>query len=81
MPWVRWNWAPATTPISELQAELQDMYENNVAGVEIGQGGVPTKEQLTAIFQKANELGITVSLKAANGLPGATYATTDVGRA
>ncbi len=77
MPWVRWNWAPATTSIAELQAELQEMHDNNIAGVEIGQGGVPTKEQLTAIFTTANQLGITVSLKAANGLPGATYSSSD----
>jgi hypothetical protein len=77
MPWVRWNWAPATTSIAELRAELQDMHDNNIAGVEIGQGGVPTKEQLTAIYTTANQLGITVSLKAANGLPGATYSSSD----
>ncbi|MBI4942527.1 MAG: hypothetical protein HY830_17440, partial [Actinobacteria bacterium] len=76
-PWVRWNWNPAVTSLAELDAELQDIADQHIGGVEIGQGGVPTKEQLTAVYNKANALGVTVSLKAANGLPGATYVNTD----
>ena len=71
MSWVRWNFPPATATIAELETELQDKYDHNMAGVEIGQGGVPTTEQLVAIYKKATALGITVSLKAVNGLPGA----------
>ncbi|MFF5288629.1 glycosyl hydrolase [Paractinoplanes globisporus] len=77
MPWARWNFPPATATIAGLEADLQDAYDHNIGGVEIGQGGVPTTEQLTAIYQKADKLGIKVSLKAANGLPGATYSATD----
>jgi hypothetical protein len=77
MPWVRWNFPPATASIAELETELEDMRDHNIAGVEIGQGGVPTNEQLLAIYRKATALGITVSLKAINGLPGTTYVNTN----
>jgi hypothetical protein len=60
MPWVRWNFAPATAAIAGLETELEDMREHNIAGVEIGQGGVPTNVQLIAIYKKATALGITV---------------------
>jgi len=77
MPWARWNFPPATATIAGLEADLQDAYDHNVAGVEIGQGGVPTTDQLVAIYDKANALGITVSLKAASALPGQSYSSTD----
>ncbi|XVU21653.1 glycosyl hydrolase [Actinoplanes sp. CA-054009] len=77
MPWARWNFPPATATIAGLEADIQDAYDHNIGGLEIGQGGVPTTEQLTAIYRKANALGVTISLKAANGLPGATYQPTD----
>ncbi len=68
-PWVRWNFTPATATITELEAELQDMNDAGINGVEIGQGGVPTLEQLVAILKKANQLGIKVSLKSPAGAP------------
>lgn len=77
MPWARWNFTPATATIAGLEADLQDAYDHNIGGVEIGQGGVPTKEQLTAIYHKANELGITVSLKVVPALPDQAFAATD----
>ena len=40
------------------------MYDHHIAGVEIGQGGVPTNAQLVAILNRANQLGLKVSLKA-----------------
>ncbi|WP_397558069.1 glycosyl hydrolase [Microbacterium alkaliflavum] len=77
MPWARWNFPPATATIAGLEADIQDAYDHNIAGLEIGQGGVPTMEQLTAIYNKANSLGITISLKAASALPGQTYSNAD----
>ena len=77
MPWARWNFDPATATIEGLQADIQDAYDHNIGGLEIGQGGVPTTDQLTAIYRKANSLGITISLKAANGLPGQSYSAND----
>ncbi|WP_210438985.1 glycosyl hydrolase [Nocardioides xinjiangensis] len=67
--WVRWNWPPATTTDEQLLADLQDMAEANIAGVEIGQGGNPTNEQLSLILDKANELDITVGIKYSGGAP------------
>ena len=79
MPWVRWNFPPATATVTELTTELQDMFDHHIAGVEIGQGGIPTLEQLRAIYAKADQLGITVSLKVAPYLPGAAK-TEDLAR-
>jgi hypothetical protein len=78
-PWVRWNFKPSDplTTIDSLDADLEDAAAHGIGGVEIGQGGVPTKEQLTAIYAKAAELGITVSLKAVSALPDQTYAASD----
>ncbi|MCF6376343.1 hypothetical protein L2K70_01855 [Nocardioides KLBMP 9356] len=79
-PWVRWNFKPAdaATTDASLIADLEDMAAHNIGGVEIGQGGVPTKAQLTLIYNKAEELGITVSLKVASALPGgAAFANTN----
>src|SRR6476619_7062291 len=78
MPWARWNFPPATATTDGLQADIQDAYDHNVAGLEIGQGGVPTVDQLVAIYNQANALGITISLKAASALPGVLpYSNTD----
>lgn len=79
MPWARWNFPPADPEVTfaGLEADLEDAAAHHVTGVEIGQGGVPSKAQLTTIYTKAKELGITVSLKVASGLPDATYANTN----
>jgi len=68
-PWVRWNWVPASTSVEELQRELDEMAAAGIAGVEIGQGGNPTNEQLQAVLTKANQVGITVGLKYSGGAP------------
>lgn len=68
-PWVRWNWVPATTTIAELETMLDELHAAGIRGVEIGQGGNPTNEQLTAVLTKANALGITVGLKYSGGAP------------
>ena len=68
-PWVRWNWPPAAVTIPQLEDELDQLAAAGVRGVEIGQGGNPTNEQLTAILKKANALGITVGLKYSGGAP------------
>jgi hypothetical protein len=60
-PWVRMN-MPATADPVELKAELQDMHDKGIAGVEVGQGAFPNNDQLVALLSKANELGIKVSL-------------------
>ena len=60
-PWVRMN-LPATADPAEIKAELQDLRDKGIAGVEIGQGAFPNNEQLVALLSKANELGIKVSL-------------------
>jgi hypothetical protein len=60
-PWVRMN-LPATAEPAEIKAELQDMRDKGIAGVEIGQGAFPNNEQLVALLAKANELGLKVSL-------------------
>jgi hypothetical protein len=67
--WVRWNWPPATTTNEQLLADLQDLADANIAGVEIGQGGNPTNEQLALILDRANELGIKVGIKYSGGAP------------
>jgi hypothetical protein len=77
MPWARRNFPPAGATIDRLEADIQDAYDHDVAGLEIGQGGVPTTDRLVAIHNRANALGVTVSLKVAGGLPGTTYAQTD----
>ena len=68
-PWVRWNWPPAAVTIPQLENELDQLAAAGVRGVEIGQGGNPTNDQLTAILKKANALGISVGLKYSGGGP------------
>ena len=53
MPWARWNFPPASATIAGLETDIQDAYDHNIAGLEIGQGGVPTTDQLVAIYNKA----------------------------
>ena len=60
-PWVRLN-MPATADPSELKAEVEGLHASGIAGIEVGQGTFPNEEQLVAILEKANELGIKVSL-------------------
>ena len=60
-PWVRLN-MPASADPEELKAEVQDMFDKGIAGVEVGQGAFPNNAQLVALLKKANELGIKVSL-------------------
>ncbi|MEZ4702508.1 MAG: glycosyl hydrolase [Rhodothermales bacterium] len=77
-PWVRYNFPPETAQIPDLERELQELYDAGVGGVEIGQGGAPTFEQLAAILRKATALGMSVSLKYKDGAPvPGTYAETD----
>jgi hypothetical protein len=60
-PWVRLN-MPASADPAEIKAEVQDLYDKGIAGVEVGQGAFPNNEQLVALLKKANELGVKVSL-------------------
>ena len=69
LPWVRWNFPPEFAEISELEKQLADMKAAGIAGVEIGQGGEPTRNQIEAVLKKANELGIKVSLRYRIGAP------------
>lgn len=68
-PWVRWNFPPETAEIAELEKELTELKEAGIAGVEIGQGGEPTLNQIEAVLKKANEIGMKVSLKYKTGAP------------
>ncbi len=67
--WARWNWPPATISIAELESDLVEMHDAGIAGVEIGQGGNPTNDQLVAILTKANALGMKVGIKYSGGAP------------
>ena len=60
-PWVRMN-MPATADPAEIAAEVREMREQGIAGVEIGQGAFPNNEQLVALLRAANQVGIKVSL-------------------
>jgi len=60
-PWVRMN-LPATADPAELKAEIQELHEKGVAGVEVGQGVFPNNDQLVALLTTANQFGIKVSL-------------------
>ena len=46
----------------EIAAEVRDLHEQGIAGVEIGQGAFPNNEQLVALFKAANQAGIKISL-------------------
>jgi hypothetical protein len=60
-PWVRLN-MPATADPAELKAEIQELHDIGIAGVEVGQGAFPNNSQLVAILSAANQYGIQVSL-------------------
>ncbi len=60
-PWVRMN-MPATADPAELQAEIEDLHEKGIAGVEVGQGAFPDNHQLVALLTAANRFGVKVSL-------------------
>jgi hypothetical protein len=68
-PWVRWNFPPETAEIAELEKQLAELKAAGIAGVEIGQGGEPTLNQIEAVLKKANEIGMKVSLKYKTGAP------------
>ena len=53
---------PATADPEEIKAEVQDLHDKGIAGVEVGQGAFPNHAQLVSLLSKANELGIKVSL-------------------
>jgi hypothetical protein len=67
-PLARYNY-PATATVPGLQSELEDMHEDGVGGVEVGQGSNVTVPQLTGLLQKANELDMTVAVKSNSGEP------------
>jgi hypothetical protein len=60
-PWVRLNMPESADP-AELQAEIEDLHNKGIAGVEVGQGAFPNDAQLVALLTRANALGIKVSL-------------------
>ncbi len=61
LPWVRMN-LPATADPAEIAAEVRQMRDAGIGGVEIGQGAFPNDEQLMALLRAANAAGIKVSL-------------------
>lgn len=60
-PWVRMN-LPATADPGEIAAEVRELHDKGIAGVEAGQGAFPNPDQLIALYEAANALGIKVSL-------------------
>ena len=60
-PWVRMN-MPATADPAVLAAEIRDLHDQGIAGVEVGQGAFPDNAQLVALLTAANQFGIKVSL-------------------
>jgi hypothetical protein len=69
LPWVRWNFPPETAEIAELEKQLTELQAAGIGGVEIGQGGEPTLNQIEAVLKKANAIGMKVSLKYKTGAP------------
>ncbi|BDZ65402.1 hypothetical protein [Agromyces mangrovi Wang et al. 2018] len=61
LPWARVN-MPADADPALLQEQIEQAAAANLGGLEYGQGAYPNNEQLVAILEKANELGIKVSL-------------------
>ncbi len=53
---------PATADSVELAAEVQQMHDSGIAGVEVGQGAFPNDAQLVALLKAANRAGMKVSL-------------------
>jgi len=60
-PWVRLN-LPAGADPAEIQAEVHQMHDAGIAGIEVGQGAFPNNDQLIALLTAANRAGIKVSL-------------------
>lgn len=54
--------APPDLSADELKAEVAEMKQNGIAGLEIGQGTFPATPRLIAILQAANAAGLEVSL-------------------
>ncbi len=54
--------APPDLSADELKAEVAEMKQHGIAGLEIGQGTFPATPQLIAILQAANAAGFKVSL-------------------
>ena len=61
LPWARVN-MPSSADPELLQEQIEQAAAANLGGLEYGQGAYPNDEQLVAILEKANELGIKVSL-------------------
>ena len=59
--WVRMN-MPASADPAEIAAEVRELREQGIAGVEIGQGAFPNNEQLVQLLKAANQAGVKVSL-------------------
>jgi hypothetical protein len=53
---------PPTADPAELAAEVRELHEAGIAGVEVGQGAFPDNAQLVALLTAANQVGIKVSL-------------------
>ena len=60
-PWVRLN-MPAGADPAEIKAEVQQMHDAGIAGIEVGQGAFPNNDQLVALLTAATQAGIKVSL-------------------
>ena len=60
-PWVRLN-LPAGADPAEIQAEVHQMRDAGIAGIEVGQGAFPSNDQLLALLTAATQAGIKVSL-------------------
>jgi len=60
-PWARLN-MPSTADAAELRSEVDELRASGIAGIEVGQGAFPNEEQLVAILEEANKLGVKVSL-------------------
>jgi hypothetical protein len=70
---------PASASPEELKAEVQDLHDKGIAGIELGQGAFPGNEQLVALLSKANEFGIKVSLSHGPTQNPAGYSIDDMG--
>ncbi|HYV89430.1 MAG TPA: hypothetical protein VFA91_12715, partial [Candidatus Polarisedimenticolia bacterium] len=60
-PWVRLN-LPAGADPAEIQAEVHQMHDAGIAGIEVGQGAFPDNDRLLALLTAATQAGIKVSL-------------------
>jgi hypothetical protein len=60
-PWVRVN-TPDGLSAEELKAEVLEMKQHGIGGLEVGQGTFPATPQLIALLQAANQVGLKVSL-------------------